>query len=475
MAKKKIQKGRVYVETSKGIFPYELLQKAEMGGSKQLEPTLKWMTQNDVVPPPYPPMSLLTLYESNPVFWRCVHQLAIDTAGLGWSIKLRDDKKDNKTELDRINEFLEQPNANKDDSLEMIVKRLLIDWGTIGYFGLEVARNNKQDIAELYHVPAHTLRVHKSKIKYVQIRNNKKVWFKKFGEEKNISTKTGKEFAGRGRDRANELIFYKNYYPKSDYYGVPNVISAIGDLQGLIGLRDYNLAFFENYGIPAALITLEGDWDEGSEKTVTNFLDKEIKGAANAHRTLVMTVGASSKEMTDNTFKYQKLGTEVKEGSFKLYAQGCKENIMIAYSMPPERIGIRVVGKLGGNVATEATKIYVQSVVEPLQRDLEYMINEKLLQSEIYRFKFDDIDTRDLIALSERLIKEVASAIKTPNEARNELGLKPYIEGDKFFIVSNLVEAGEVTGEDRFAKDSEESGSDGIDEFLGHSNDDIST
>jgi len=455
MAKKKIKKGRVFVHTSKGVFPYELIKKEEKTSSKQLAEVQQWMTDNDLVPVPYSPNALFVLYESNTTFWSCVNQLASDVAGLGWKLQLKKDQKDNDVELKRINEFLNRPNP--DDEFRSILKGLLIDWGVIGWFGIEVARNNKGDIGEIYHVPAHTLRVHKSKTKFCQSRNDKKVWFKKFGETVDISSKDGKESTGRHKkDKANELIYCKNYYPKSDYYGVPNVISAIGDVVGLIGLRDYNLAFFENYGIPAALITLEGEWEEGSDKKVSDFLNKEIKGTDNAHRTMVIMTGESGKEGS-NTFKYQKLGVEVKEGSFRLYEQGRKEDVMMAYSMPPERIGVqRKVGSLGGNVAEEATKIYIQSVVEPLQLDLEGIINNKLLQSEIYEFKFNNIDLRDYDKLVDRLIKQVATAIKTPNEARNELGLKPYTGGDKFFVGSSLIPAGEIDDDMKLAKEIED-------------------
>ena len=445
---KKTKQGSVYVETSKGVFPFDMLRKAEIKPAKktsqQLASVQKWMTLNNLIPPPYPPMALLNLYESNSVFWRCVNQLAIDVAGLGWSLAIQPDKKDNAAELKRINDFLIRPNP--DDSFRAILKRLLIDWGSVGWFGMEVAKNNKGDIVDIYHIPAHTLKVHKSKKKYAQIRNNKKAWFKKFGEPKNISSKTGEEIKGRGRNKANELIFYKNYYPKSDYYGVPNIISAIGDVVGLIGLRDYNLAFFENFGVPAALIVLEGDWEEGSQKAVSDFLNKELKGTDNAHKTLVV-------EQPDNCkFQYHKLSVDVKEGSFKLYEKARQEDILIAYSMPPERIGIRVVGKLGGNVAEEATKVYVQSVVEPLQLDMEDLINNKLLQSEIYRFKFNDIDTRDLKELVDRLGYEIERGMTSPNEARNELGRKPYQQGDKFYIMSSLIPVGEPNSEDALSK-----------------------
>ena len=449
MTKEKIQKGRVFVQTSKGVFPYEMLRKAEIkGGSKQLEEYQQWMSQNQLMPPPYPPNSFLILYESNSIFWRCVNQLAIDTAGLGWNLQLREGKKDNEKELVRLKEFIRHPNP--DDSFRTILKQLLIDWGSIGWFGIEVCRNKLGEVGEIYHLPGHTLRVHRNKKKYAQIRNNKKVWFKKFGEKKDISAKDGKPMTGKSKDKANELIFYKNYYPRSGYYGVPNILSAVGDVIGLIGLRDYNLAFFENYGVPAALIVLEGEWEEGSDKKVSDFLNKELKGADNAHRTLVVTQPDKCK------FNYQKLGVEVKEASFKLYEKTRQEDILIAYSMPPERVGIRVVGKLGGNVAKEATQTYVQGVVEPLQLDLEDIVNEKLLQSEIYELKFKNIDLRDYDALVDRLVKQVGSAIKTPNEARNELGFKPYPEGDKFYVASTYVPAGEPNPEDAFTKEEKE-------------------
>jgi len=430
------KKGKVFVQTSKGVYPYSILQKAEIKkSSKQLKETEKWMTANELMPPPYPPNSFLMLYESNSIFWRCVNQLAIDVAGLGWKLQVKEGKKENETELEKIKGLLNT--LNPEDSLRTILKQLLIDWGSVGWFGLEVVCNNKGEIAEIYHVPAHTLRVHASKEKYCQSRNNKKVWFKKFGLDKVFSSKDGKEGKYTGDARANELIYYKNFYPKSDYYGVPNIISAVGDVIGLIGLRDYNLAFFENYGVPSAIVILEGEWDPGSDKTITEFLNKEFKGTENAHRTLVVEQPEGCK------FNYIPLGIEVKEASFRLYEQVRRDDILIAYSMPPERIGIRVVGKLGGNVAEEATQIYVQSVVEPLQTDIEEIINQKLLQSDIYEFKFENIDLRDLEALVKRQGYMIEHGMKTPNEARNELGYKPYPEGDKFYILSSLIEVGE--------------------------------
>jgi len=436
MAKQEIKKGSVYIKTTKGLYPMSLLKQMEVKkSSQQIQSEKKWFGVHGLIEPPYEPEALLRLYESNAIFWRCVNQLAIDVAGLGWNLQLKGGQKENKAEFERLQSFLTKP--NDEEALRNILKKLVIDWGAIGWFGIEVVRNNKGEVAEIYHVPAHTLRVHVSKEKYCQVLNTKKVWFKRFGLDYDISPKTGEEGKYTIKTRANELIFYKNFYPLSDYYGAPNALAATRDILGLIGASDFNLAFFENYGVPSAIVILEGEWDEGSDKAVSDFLNKEIKGTENAHRTLVVTQPDNCK------FTYKPISTEVKDSSFRLYEQMRREDILIAYSMPPERIGMRVVGKLGGNVAEEATRIYVQSVVEPLQTDLEDIINDKLLQSDIYEFRFENIDLRDYNAEVDRMLKQIEHGVLTPNEARNELGLSPYPEGDRFYMAGSLVEVGE--------------------------------
>lgn len=441
MAKAKVKKGRVFIATKEGkLFPYSELQKAEVkpDSSKQIEGEKKWIMQSGLIPPPYSFNSFLTLLESNSVFWACVSQIAQDVAGLGWKLLLKEGKKESSTEQTKIQTLLNHPNP--EDSFRSIIKRALIDWGSVGNFAIEVVRNNKKEIAALYYVPSHTIRVYKSKKKYCQLRSNKKVWFTRYGLDKQLSSADGKEGTFKAAKRANELIYYKNFYQKSDFYGVPNIISATGDLVGLIGVRDYNLSFFQNFGIPAGIVILEGEWDPGSEKQISDFLEKEVKGAENAHRTLVVTQPEGCK------FEWKPLNVEVKEASFKVYQKDLKENILIAYAMPPERVGVRIVGKLGGNVAEEAIKIYIQGVVEPLQEDVEDIITHKIIEQGLactnYEFKFNDVDLRNLDMLVERLVKQIKTGMMTPNEARNELGRETYPEGDKFYVEASLVEIG---------------------------------
>ncbi len=434
--------GSVYIKTSKGIFPYSVLQKAEQEGAKsqQIRPD-QWAAVDGMVPPPFAPESFLVFYESNSTFNACCNQIASDVAGLGWKLVLQPEQKEDKKEYQKAMLFFNHPNA-ANESLRQVLVKVLIDWASIGYCGIEVVRNAAKEVAEIYHVPAHTLRVHENQDRYCQLRGQKKTWFKKFGSETDIRATDGKE-SGKltFQTAANELIWYMDHDTRSDYYGVPKVLPAIGDVVGLIGIRDYNLNFFENYGVPAGVVTLEGKWAKDSEKVVASFLSREHKGSDNAHKTLVV------KQPEGCKFVWTPLSTEVKEASFRLYRADLKENVMVCYSMPPERIGVRVVGQLGGNVAEEATKIYVQAVVEPLQEDFETILTQLIMVQGLgilkYRFKFNDVDLRDLTELVNRLGYEIEHGMLTPNEARQELGLKTDPEGDKMYIGSGLLEIGE--------------------------------
>ena len=117
--------------------------------------------------------------------------------------------------------------------------------------------------------------------------------------------------------------------------------------------------------------------------------------------------------------------------------------------MPPYRIGINQVGKLGGSNIREATEIYKQSLVEPLQTNIENIVNMILTQGldcTDYRFQLNDMDIRDEIAQAKQHMDLVRSGIMTPNEARARMGLKPYEGGDVFYVDSDFISVADAQG-----------------------------
>lgn len=453
--------GGVYVVTDKGVFPISVLKaaekKKEKAKSQQLEEQGVWLTENDLVPFPFEAATLLELKDNCTFFDACVKQIAKDVVGQGWQLVLREGKKEAPVERERILKFIEECGGDRDETFEQTIERGIMDWGYIGWWGWEVARveegKNKDHVNGLWHVPAQTLYVHKKHNKYCQVRGDKKVWFKRFGLKEDISSADGKlitkerlaeekeEPKEKKIDRANEIIFYRNYYPQSEYYGAPNIFSSIGAVMGLIGVRDYNLAFFENYGIPAALIVLKGRWSKDTAKQISDFIDVEIKRSENAHKT--MCIHPSK----DSTFEYIKLSVEVKEGSFKLYQKSLRDEILACYKVPVYKINIAEVGALGGTTAPELNKNYAQSVIRPLEQVVERLVTNKIikdgLKCESYIFELNTIDTRDLDAESKRDLLYFGIGARTANQILAHQGKKPYPEGNQYFVSSTMIPVGE--------------------------------
>lgn len=467
MEKSWVYPDRTYIQTSKGVFPISELEKHQIEVKKkedkakttQLKAEARYLSDNDLIPLPFEPTPLFTLKDNCSFFDACVKRIGKDVIGQGWEIPLKKDKKDSKDEKKRINLFLKNDVGDDVETIEDVMEKLIVDWGITGWFGIEVSRDSKGLVNGIWHVPAYQIRVHKSKDKYCQIVDTEKVWFKRFGLEKDINRETGdplseEEIEGLKEDsenkkvkKANEMIFYKNYYPQSMYYGAPNILSSTGALFGLIGIRDYNLAFFENYGIPAALIVLEGKWRKDDAKHLTDFIDVEIKGSEQAHKTVVAHPGR------DCTLTYHKLGVEVKEGSFQIYYKGLRDEVLVAYNMPPYRIGIIEVGSLGGSTAVESTKIYDSSVVKPLEKVLNRIMTifvfERGLKIENYEFRLKEMDLRDLDAEAKRDQLYFGMGTLTPNEILKRQGKETYPEGDQHYIQTMFIAVGEESVEKR--------------------------
>lgn len=446
--------GEERVEGQAGAFlPITTFAKAlAEAESQQLEEQEVWTSQYGLKSHPFSTSGLLALKRNSVYFDACVKQIAEDVAGKGFNVVLRKEEKENKAEEEALQKFIGTKNV-RGESLRSILKMLVRDWGWCGWFGMEVAKNQAEKIANvennthfLFHVPAQNLFVHKDRYKYCQRKGDRKAWFKDFDYKKNISAKTGEEIKTK-RDFANSMIFYKNYFEESSYYGAPNIYSAVGEVKGTIGLRDYNLAFFENYAVPALLLKLKGKWTKNTVKKINAFLDVEIRGSSAAHKTLSLRIPEGCEA------ELEKLSTEVKEGSFTELGKKLRDDILSSYRMSPYRLGIAEVGKLGGSTAVEALQNYVENTVEPLQSDMEDLINEKLVREglgiERYILKFKDIETKDRAAEIDMLMKLFGMACMTPNQVIDITGLGEKYEpdGDQHYISQTYLPIGEEPAE----------------------------
>lgn len=353
-----------------------------------------------LVQPLYDPISLSRHMEVNTYHARCVRTKAQDTAGNGWElVPLVDNPSDDQQAL--IEQFFEDLEVD----IQEILVQAMTDRESIGWLTIEVARENKDPegtIVLLKNIPSHTMRAHLDGKRYVQERSSKRVWFKKAGLFDIDVHKLNGDIVPAGEldpeMRANEVMWNNIYTARSDIYGVPDHIPAIGAILGDVSRRDYNIAFFDNFGVPAYAVSVSGDYDPGEAVNDDGLtededpdngpykspLHREIEAhlqevANNPHSVLLLSI--PSTEGGEVEVKFTKLAVEIREASFRLYREDNMKEVLSAHAVPPYRAGIAEQGSLGGNVAENMDEIYRDSVLEPRQSMLNRLINKYVLAS----------------------------------------------------------------------------------------------
>lgn len=466
------RKGKAYVITTEDdVVSLETLEKYQIQKFKipglNVDPVV--ISQQDMklkefelVAHPFDMPPLMELCESNVTLGAIVAQIATDVAGLGHTLPLKTDASENLAELKKIEDFLEMPNSER-LSLQYILNAMTDDWGCVGNQALEVIWNAGGEVAEIRHLPVHNIWIHKSGDKYARLTKKgttiNQRWYRRFGIKAedaegnpiaapNITQDTGKpgeEF----KARATDVIYMHRYYRKSKHYGIPKSIPSLGEILSLIGIRDYHLGFLRNHGVPAYMVQARGEWDSGNVlKTIKEFMNKGVLRGGEAYATLMVEVPEEgSLEFEPLAIKESNTGN-----TFRVYKASLQEDVLSAYSMPPYRIGINQVGKLGGTNIKPATKIYKNGVVSPLQEDLEHMINMVLregLNVESYRFDLNEMDASDEITPDD-IDRLRRTAVITANEGRllleqkTPIPLEPYEAGNVFHIEERLIQEGEV-------------------------------
>lgn len=392
-------------------------------------------TENNLIEPLYNLESLAQLLEINPFHYRAVKTKARDVAGLGWKLEPSEDIEDpnqaSEEQKELAMELLKRP--NDDEHLSEVNDKVMVDLEATGNGYHEVVKNEDGVVTGLNHIPSHTIRRHADLNRYVQQRGNKKVWFKKYGYEYDVDKNTGnikEEGELEHEQKANEILHIQNYTSRDDYYGIPDIVPAIGSILGDKKAKEYNIKYFENHAVPAYAVTVTGsELDEETERQIKKFFQQDVQDVQQS--TLVIT--AAKDEGDDSAepieINFEKLENDNEDSSFQQYRQDNRDEILSVHGVPPYRAGITIEGQLGGSSAGESTEIYKQSVIKPRQEMLENQINRHILQEGLeitdWVFRFEEIDTRDEDKEVERMKKLQDMAAYSPNGILEYFGLEP--------------------------------------------------
>ncbi len=366
--------------------------------SSQKESDLKAKLGNELIDQP---LDLRTLKSINNSYNdRCINFKATSTVGLGFTIQKDGDTID----PDKHPEFIKS--ANPFESFHEVIIQVALDFEQCGTGDLEVVRNRKGDIAELYWVPTETIFVARKReyLEQIHLDSTQRVKFNFFGR-KNIEANS-------------EIIRFKMPSNKHPYYGFPEYIGAVGPIIMDAMAVEWNYRFFENNAIPDYAIIVEGGgFSKEAEKSIREFFTNNLKGVANARKTLYLPIAGK-----DVRVKFEEIMKRPQEGDFQKLREQIRDEIISVHGVPPRVLGIMTAGALGGSGETAGQlKIFKEVTVRPRQKLFESVINRTLLADTGFSIKFNELD----VTAQHNDVTDIATLVSTgvlsEEEGREEL------------------------------------------------------
>jgi capsid portal protein len=293
----------------------------------------------------------------------------------------------------------------------------------------EIAREGEEIVA-IYPLPGHTLRAVKPDPQnpdgprvYVQVRGDRRVYFKEFGERRGVDSATGREAAGGD---ANEVLILQHYSERTPYYGIPPWVSGVPPIAEFAAIREYNVSWFSSGGTGDRHMHVKAK-DLTVAKQLADSILHQMQEAKGVGHTTTISHGTEDTEV-----EVQLMSPEVgkREGQFRDRREDLAIEILVAHQVPPYRVGWALMGSLGGSTARETLDAYRYGVIEPVQEDVEALLNATIFSPEGggfplsgYRFRFRDPDWSELEMELRLATEAVDHAMATPNEGRELLGL----------------------------------------------------
>jgi len=340
-------------------------------------------------------------YLHSAVHSACVDAKARDVVGGGYSMTLGEDEES--PVLDAAAALIERSLDALQDACR--------DWETTGWCALECLPTRGGELYALNHLDSWTVWPVKDNGGYIHTRDGAYIWYSNLGER----------VGG-----AYQLAYLNNnHWYKSTYYGVPDVMSVITQIETAYEALKHNQEFFARRGGYRWLLLLStplGTPDTGGTPKLVQTINEYVKklGKESTSDMLIIPIGNA-------TATLQRLDADFKDLDFPTLLDKFRNDILMRHGVPPLRAGIVETGALGGNVGQEQLRSYNDNVVRPKQRRWNAFITS-ILQTWFdprIEFSFDPLEISELAQLAQPVTAMFDALLVSRNEARAIVGLPP--------------------------------------------------
>ena len=349
--------------------------------------------------------ALEAVYKKESWVRACVDVITRTTTSNGYRLLAEDTKEqvDPKSkEFEPILNLLKQPNPY--DTFEEVLAEICADLHIYGDAYLEIVRDKQGNPVALYNIYAPSLRVmvdvHGTVGGYIQ---------KPMG----LLTSGAKAVTFK----PEEIAHFRLPNPGNEVYGLSPIESLDIVIETDLYAQDYNLHFFKNHAVPRLHVDLSNCTLPQLKRT-REYFASEIKGAKNAHKTMITEGGA----------KVTAIGTSPNDMEFLTQRKFSRDEIFAVFGVPPMKLGI--YEDVNRASSGEADKSFKSEKIIPLQRMLAKKLNITVINSfdkigEKVNFAFVEVDLRDAKEQANIDKIDIDSGVMTINEVRRKRGLAP--------------------------------------------------
>lgn len=408
-----------YKRREEAIGEYKTTKKVEKAivkkDSKTLPLIISSLFGTGDIAPPTSMREFIDLYKS--MVWVYSAVFAIASSAVRIPLKLYSRKKDGREEIfdHPIVNLLYNPNPSM--SWKDLLEATLIYMELGGEEFWEVVYNKLQLPQELWPLRPSRITINTTR------------------DRKRISSYTFKIGSYKMKFDPKFIFHFKNFAPSDDWHGQSSIQAAVESIITEQYAMSFNKRFFKQGATPTGVLEADRVPSRMELKRLRADWERRFVGEAGAYRTPILPRG----------MRYNPISPSSRDMEFAMLRRFNREEILSAFGVPPVKVGLLEYAKYASYELQE-TAFYRDTVVPKLQK-VEGILNLRLVplygdKSLFLEFDIDKFIQGDIDKLNMRYQKQIVHGIRTPNEVRAKLGLKPYEDGNKFYMTKQLAEVG---------------------------------
>ena len=201
----------------------------------------------------------------------------------------------------------------------------------------------------------------------------------------------------------------------NEYYGEPDSVSALIDMELEYRISSYNKAEFDNGFKPSTLMQFVGDYEAEEATDYLKQMQAHFTGDGNNGKMVLQVV--PSKELFANMITMN----ANTDGNFSELSERVETNILKAHRLPKVLAGIPIAGKLGGDTKEIQTayNYCLSTVIFPIQAEFLSALSEPFFDFVCGAGLYYEVIDNPPITLSSQI---EPNEVLTINEKRSILG-----------------------------------------------------